>query len=241
MDASATVLEIGCGTGQATRDVARRVGSVRCLEPGASLAALARQNLASFPTVTVEEATFEEASLEAGSYDVVFSATAFHWIDASVGYAKAARALRRSGSLALVTNAHAYGGTQHLIDTEMRELHQRLAPEIGSWTFPTSAQIAETVAVGSADIASIWARVDRSFADTPDTNAWFEPTAVTLHPWTASYDRDGYLAMLATQSSYARHSQSEALLEEVGTLIDARLGGQITKAYVAILAVARRR
>lgn len=241
MGPSATVLEIGCGSGQATRDVARRAGSVRCLEPGATLAALARRNLASFPAVTVEEATFEEATVEAGSYDMVLSATAFHWVDASVGYAKAARALRRGGSLALVTNAHAYGGTQHLIDEEMRELHQRLTPEIGSWTFPTAAEIADTVAAGSADIASIWARVDRSFADPPDTTAWFEPAVVTFHPWTASYDRHGYLAMLATQSSYARHSQSDALLEEIGTLIDTRLDGQVTKAYVAILAIARRR
>jgi len=42
---ASAVLEIGCGTGQATRALARRCGSLTCIELGARLAALARQNL----------------------------------------------------------------------------------------------------------------------------------------------------------------------------------------------------
>lgn len=43
---STRVIEIGCGTGQATRDLASHAGAVRCIEPGENLAALARRNLA---------------------------------------------------------------------------------------------------------------------------------------------------------------------------------------------------
>jgi SAM-dependent methyltransferase/ribosomal protein S18 acetylase RimI-like enzyme len=237
---STRVLEIGCGTGQATRDLARRARSVRCLEPGPGLAAIARRKLANYTNVTVEVSTFEEATVDAGTYDIVFSATAFHWIDAAVGYSKAAHVLRPRGWLTLVTNAHAHGGTQHEIDAELREIHQRLVPEVGHWQFPTAEQLAAKIDAGSTDIASIWARVDRSFADPPDTTALFEPATVTLHPWTADYDREPYLNMLATQSSYALLPQREQLLHEIGTVIDEQLHGRISKAYVTVLAAARR-
>ena len=62
-------------------------------------------------------------------------------------------------------------------------------------------------------------------------------------PWTAVYDRDGYLAMLATQSIYVlmEPQRRRELLNSIGDVIDDRLDGHITKQYLAILAVARRR
>src|SRR3954466_4385062 len=60
MGAGTSVLEVGCGTGQATRSLAQLGCSVTAVEPGAGLAALARQRLAAFGDVTVETSTFEE-------------------------------------------------------------------------------------------------------------------------------------------------------------------------------------
>ncbi|MHB1488671.1 MAG: class I SAM-dependent methyltransferase [Acidimicrobiales bacterium] len=56
------VLEVGCGTGQATRLLARVGCAIRCFEPGDNLARLARANLASSQRVEVLSATFEAAS-----------------------------------------------------------------------------------------------------------------------------------------------------------------------------------
>lgn len=235
------VLEIGCGTGQATRDLALRAGSIRCVEPGGELAALAQRNLTAFPDVAVEVSTFEDAAVEPASYDAVFSATAFHWVDAAIGYAKAAMALRPGGRMLLVTNAHAHGGTQHLIDQQVRAVHRQLAPEIGEWQFPTAARIAERAADAGPDVAHVWAAIERSFSTPPDTATLFEPVVVRHYPWIAEYDRDGYLAMLASQSGYQRLPQRERLLTEVGALIDTHLDGRISKAYVTVLAAARRR
>jgi len=241
LDRTADVLEIGCGTGQATGDLATLAGTVRCLEPGTRLAALARGKLARFPNVTIAASTFEAADVEANSYDVVFSATAFHWVDATIGYAKAATALRPGGWLILATNAHAHGGTQHQIDAAVNDLHRRLTPELGEWTFPTEQQIAERIEHAGADIAHVWAAVDRCFTAPPDTSADFEPVIVRRYPWIADYDCDGYLAMLASQSSYRRLPRREELLAAVGALIDQRLDGRISKSYVTVLAAARRR
>jgi SAM-dependent methyltransferase len=69
-------LEIGCGTGQATRAVATRRIPVVCIEPGPNLATLAQQNLADFTNVRVVCSSFEEWILEPEPFDLVFSANA---------------------------------------------------------------------------------------------------------------------------------------------------------------------
>jgi SAM-dependent methyltransferase len=48
-----SILEIGCGTAQATLPFARRGYSIHCIELGASLAAVAERNLAPYPKVQV--------------------------------------------------------------------------------------------------------------------------------------------------------------------------------------------
>jgi 16S rRNA A1518/A1519 N6-dimethyltransferase RsmA/KsgA/DIM1 with predicted DNA glycosylase/AP lyase activity len=54
------ILEIGPGTGQATVPLARRGLRIVAVELGASLAAIARRNLAPFPDVEVVDAAFED-------------------------------------------------------------------------------------------------------------------------------------------------------------------------------------
>src|SRR5437868_4826158 len=88
------VLEVGCGTGQLTGALAARGLEVEAVEPGANLAALARRRV---PGLRVHSRRFEDVALPEAAYDAVFSATAFHWVDPAVGWAKAARILRPGG------------------------------------------------------------------------------------------------------------------------------------------------
>lgn len=165
LDAHSQVLEIGCGTGQATRDLAPVGAAIHCLEPGRALADLSRRNLASAGNVRVSTTAFEDLNEEPRSYDVIISATAFHWIDPALSFAKAARLLRSGGSLALLTNTHASGGnhTEEGFARGVRRLHRQLAPEIGSWTYPTVAELCERAQAGG-DIAAVWSRIERKLA-----------------------------------------------------------------------------
>ncbi|QOV40750.1 methyltransferase domain-containing protein [Streptomyces ferrugineus] len=94
--AGSRVLEVGCGTGQATVPLAGRGCRVTAVEAGPRMAAIARRDLAGAAGVEVVTAEFERWPLPEVSYDVVVSATAtaLHWIDPAVRVAKAADALR---------------------------------------------------------------------------------------------------------------------------------------------------
>ena len=240
---NARILEIGCGTGQLTRDLVSGGEAICALEPGAALAEIARGKLASYPTVEVITAPFEDFEGVPSSYDLVVSATAFHWIDPDVGYSKAASLLKPGGWLALVTNTHAFGGT-HTADpfsAAVRESHRALAPETGDWSYPSAEQI-QQAANGGGDIAAVWARVERKVADSPNVQALFEAPIVKTYPWIATYSRNGYLDMLASQSSYAlmeRERRGE-ILDSIGRLVDLHLGGAVTKEYVCVVALAER-
>lgn len=236
------LLEIGCGTGQATAALAATGCHIRCLEPGARLAALARRNLAGCTNVEVVVTSFEAAEENPGTFDAVVSATAFHWIDPTVGFPKAATVARPGGHLALMTNAHVAGGTEDQVAAEFGALHRRLAPQVGMWT-PADMGEVVTRARGGGDIAHVWSRVDRKFVEPPAVDHLFEPPSVSVYPWLANYDRRSYLAMMSTQSSYALLGgwQRRRLLSAMGAVIDRRLGGTITKAYLTIVATARRR
>ncbi len=241
---TSSVLEVGCGTGQATADLARSGASIHCLEPGAALARIARRNLSAAPNVRITTTTLEDAADEPGAYDAIVSATAFHWIDPNVSFAKASGLLRPGGWLALMTNAHAVGGTHahEPIGGAIRDLHRQLAPEIGSWTFPSLADLRRRAEAGG-DIAAVWSRIERKLAEPPPVSQLFDPPEVSTYPWLATYDRQSYLSMLASQSSYAlmEPGRREVLLRGIGALVDEHLGGTITKQYVTITALAQRR
>ena len=82
----AAVLEVGCGAGQATGDLAARSGRVLAIDPGPNLIAEARARVAS-DKVAYEVGRFEAFAPEARAYDLVASAQAWHWVDPAAAFA----------------------------------------------------------------------------------------------------------------------------------------------------------
>src|SRR5215210_5603855 len=91
------ILEIGCGTGQATVPFARRGYRILCVELGENMAAVARRNLEGNPQAEVRTGAFEDWPLQDEAFDVAISATAFHWLNPATAYPKVAGALRDGG------------------------------------------------------------------------------------------------------------------------------------------------
>jgi SAM-dependent methyltransferase len=104
MSSGASILEIGCGPGNATVDLARSDFLMTCLDPNPDFCQLAQRNCAAYPNVEIWNTTFEEWQLEECQFDAVLSANAFHWISPEIKYVKAAEALHDNGVLILLWN-----------------------------------------------------------------------------------------------------------------------------------------
>jgi SAM-dependent methyltransferase len=128
--AGGRILEIGCGTGQATLPFARRAYRILCVELGENLAAVARRNLEAYPQAEVHVGPFEEWRPQVAAFDLAVSATAFHWLDPEIAYPKVARALRPRGELALFWNVHVHTDAAGGFFEDAQRIYERETPEI---------------------------------------------------------------------------------------------------------------
>lgn len=97
-------LEIGIGTGQATKPFLDEGFQVTAVEIGDKLAAYTRDKYKRYDKFSVENKSFEKIEIQDESMDLVYSATAFHWIDEELGFKKTLKLLKEGGTLALFWN-----------------------------------------------------------------------------------------------------------------------------------------
>ena len=124
----AAVLEIGCGTGQFTRQLAGRALNLTAIDIGSAMVQAARRNVAD-TTARFQVCSFEDFA-DSGPFELIVSATAFHWVDPGVGLAKAARLLRPGGWLALLTTGERY---PEPIQSRLHDLWVRYSSQTENW------------------------------------------------------------------------------------------------------------
>lgn len=144
--ADVTLIDIGAGTGQATRALAQRAGRVVAVEPGHHLAALATEVLADLPHVHVVQSSFEELHLPAGSADGAFAGTSWHWVDPDVGTSVLARLLRPGGIVTLAWNRPAFEPLGHRrVGERLDDLVAQVAPHLSRGTWTTAGAVEKNV------------------------------------------------------------------------------------------------
>jgi SAM-dependent methyltransferase len=219
----ARVLEIGCGTGQLTVELARRGLDVTAVELGASLARLARHHLAPFPDARVVVGAFEDHAVHEPA-DAVVAALSFHWLPPDVRVVRSAAALRPAGALALIEVSHVAGGTDDFF-VEVQRCHERFDPDT-----PPGLRLpaAHTVPLAYLEL---------------DQSPLFGMVERRRHEWEVTYSATTYCELLSTYSTNLALPDDlrDGLLDCIATLIDERYGGSVTKRYLAELVVGRRR
>ncbi|MFF2075509.1 class I SAM-dependent methyltransferase [Kitasatospora sp. NPDC058162] len=99
----ARVLDVGAGTGIATRLLAARGAEIVAVEPSGGMAA---QFLASSPTLPLVRGTGDDLPFHDASADLISYAQAFHWTRPELAVPEAVRVLRPGGALATWWNVH---------------------------------------------------------------------------------------------------------------------------------------
>jgi SAM-dependent methyltransferase len=220
----ARVLEIGCGTGQATLPLAERGYRIVAVELGPELAAVAQHKLAGFPAVEIIVSAFEDWPLPEDPFDAVVSATAFHWIDPDVRVGKCAAALRPGGTLATIATHHIAGGDEAFF-AEVQSCYERWDP-----TTPPGLRLQ-----AAAAIALDTAELDRS--------GLFETPTFRRYEWDHRYTASTYHDVLLTYSNHRalEPARQAGLLDCITHLIETGYGGRITKRYMTELRMAHRK
>jgi SAM-dependent methyltransferase len=223
-----SVLEVGCGTGQATRSLAALGCSVTAIEPGADMAALARQRLASYGNVNIEMSTFEEWDDRGGRFDVLVAASAWHWIDSSIGWPRAHKVLSTEGWMALLGNVVVRQPGEPEVYAETADLHERFAPGNPGWGHPPLEDDVRTTDEG-------WGLVD-------DPGGLFGPTIVRWYPTVQWFNGEDFADLLRSTSLYRRLDRSvrEPLLDAVAERIRTRMGDRASRRYLSVLRVGQR-
>jgi SAM-dependent methyltransferase len=228
MHARSSVLEVGCGTGQATRSLAALGCSVTAIEPGTDMAALARRRLATFGNVTVQTSTFEQWDDRGGRFDVLVAASAWHWVDPTIGWQRAHDVLRPGGWMALLGNVVVRRPGEPEVYAETADLHERFSPGNPDWGHPPPED-----QVRSADEG--WGLVD-------DPGGLFGPPIVRWYPTVQWFNGDGFADLLRSTSLYRRLDPDvrETLLDAIAARIRTRMGDRASRRYLSVLRVGRR-
>ena len=239
----ATVLEIGCGTGQLTRSLLARGLRVTAVEPGERLIARARDQLGNAGEVEFVNRRLEEASLPHAHYSAAFSASAIHWVDPDVSWRKAADALVDGGTLALVSyfglqEARSAGDQQAL-----RAAMARVAPGLAAG-WPTYRDLDGTLAgvdKRCGNVSEVWAWLGGYELARGYAADLFDDTQVAAVPTLLEHTADALNALLGTMSFWARLSprQRDALCAENHALHQ-RIGRPVRSSTVSCLVTARR-
>lgn len=206
------ILEIGPGTGQATLPLTA-LGEVTAVELSPELAAVARRHA---PGAQVIVANFDEWPLP-DPFDLVVSATAFHWLDPRTRMDRCAAALKPGGMLAVISTHHIAGGTSQFF-VDVQDCYERWDPA----TPPNLRQ-------SQAD-------------DTPrefDESELFEAPEFFRYEWEQAYDTEAYVDLLLTYSNHIALPARDELVADIRQLIDTRYDGRVTKRYMTQLATAR--
>lgn len=74
------VVEVGSGSGQATLPVLQKGCELVSVEYGENFSKALREKFKDYPKFSVITGKFEDAELPKDSFDLVYSATAFHWV-----------------------------------------------------------------------------------------------------------------------------------------------------------------
>jgi SAM-dependent methyltransferase len=107
-----TALEIGAGTGKATRLFAQRGIAVTATEPDSARLAELRQHVPA--TVMTVQAAFEDLTLDK-TYGLVYAAAALHWTNPQSRWSRMSALLEPGGVFA------SFGGPLHLADPAVAE------------------------------------------------------------------------------------------------------------------------
>lgn len=216
------VIEVGIGTGQATLPFLKTGCALTAVECGANLANVCRGKFRAYPGFSVVAAEFEDFVCPESTVDLVYSATAFHWIPEKIGYPKVWRMLKRGGAFARFANHPFPAKDDPRLFEALQNVYQTYRPDT----------YAPPVEYTAAD-AERCARIAEKYG--------FGDVAYKIYSRTRTHTSADYVALLGTYSDnlLMEDDVRRNFFSEIREAIDAH-GGKISVFDTVDLQLARK-
>ena len=219
------VVEMGPGTGQATRVLLGRGASVTAVELGSNLASYLAEKHAGEPRLHVVNAAFEDAPLPEGAFDLVFAATAYHWVAPEARFVRPHALLRDRGVLAVVDTVQVRDEGDRGYFERSQHLYARYWPDQATFR-PAPEPDAEPPILEQMRASGL-----------------FEDVRLWRYRWDQRYDVDAYLDLVRSYSNTAQLPPEERarFLDDLRAFVSAEDGGTVLRPLVITLVAGRRR
>jgi ubiquinone/menaquinone biosynthesis C-methylase UbiE len=237
LDRGSRVLEIGCGTGKLTEALTTRALHVEAVDPGTQMVDVARRRVGSAADVNFHIGRFEDVELPVGAFAAAFSATAFHWVEPAIGWAKVADVLRPRGVFALLTHM----GFSPL-DEQIHGVWTDVRPESLEWTPRDQETFFGGIEARLGNVSEAWAWLNqRDALARPEAAELFTDVRLTTAASEEEETAERLLAVTRTTSMYLSLDLDERRRLEQGlvSVIDGA-GGSLPVTLYAVLVTARR-
>ncbi len=218
-----TLLEIGPGTGQATKPFAKLGADITGIELGVELANKARTELRQYPNVHIITSSFEDVDLPDSNYDLIFSATALHWVKDEYKFTKTAALLKPGGYLVIIHTEHVSDGNGDAFFRASQPIYDKYWPPNGTAPFslPSINQLQAPY-------------IDKQL---------FELKNFTVFPKTLTYSATEYAGLLSTYSPVIAlpPDERQTFLANIEFLITEQFGNKLEKHFAFTLAIAQKK
>lgn len=215
------VVEVGPGTGQATKDLLARGATVHAVEISPRMAAQLCSNLRS-EHLEVSVGDFETIHLAEASADVLFSATAYHWISPRAQLDRPATVLRSGGTIAIVDLIQVDSTDDRGFFAAAQPLYERYGQGRSGPAAPTRDQVEPAIHKALTH--------DRRFGD----------LAVRRYDWNQTYSASEYRKLMLSYSVTQMMDKDSrlGLLDDMESLVDERFDGYVTRPLVVTVTTA---
>jgi SAM-dependent methyltransferase len=211
LNPDARILEIGAGPGQATACFVKNQYDLTALEISDKQVQFLKGKFSHCPLFHCECSTFEDYICDPETYDVVFSATAFHWIQPEVGYPKAFNLLKDDGVVAVFWHMASIVEPQTEMLKQIREIYRSFAPELDDYVSLDEAESLHQLRISQIQ-----------------TQQLFHDPITKIYRWDDEYSTERYLKLMNSYSDF--HSigvgNQKAILKHVADYIGNN-GGKI--------------
>jgi ubiquinone/menaquinone biosynthesis C-methylase UbiE len=225
LGAGAHVLEVGAGVGQATLPMLDLGAAVTVVDPGAALMQRLLDRTAG-RNIEIIVSELERAALPAAAFDLVTSATAFHWVEPITGVAQCARVLRPNGWLAVWWTLFGDEARPDPFHDVLEPLLEEKAP-----------QLVTPEASHAAHRRDLLAR-----AGIIETNAAFGPVDIEVIDWEGVHTAVELRRLFATFGGWIvlPDELRTELLDDVERIADDEFGGTVRRPYQTLIFTSRR-